>query len=295
MANVATSPGDGGLAAPIDLQLRFECLNPQHFVQRHGGDLSRGGIFVRSRERLAVGRTVKLDLQLGDGSPLIVGEGTVFWTRDPDAARGEQEFGMGVRFGRLTPPSQKMLAFLLAEKAERERSNNRGADGDDSDERTVVVTQQQLLDAHNAAPADAQRAAAAPPPTEIEVIVDAPATPAAAAPIAHAAEPEPEPALMRAADEPSAEEPAADEAAPAWDEGAEELAEAPAPRWQSRLRVVGGIAFLAAVAALIPMLFPKPAAKTAAARPAVVTPLVAQAVSPASPPAATAAPTALAH
>src|SRR5437762_5370129 len=101
----ALSPSSSaeGATGPIDLQLRFDCMSPQQFVEQHAADLSRGGIFVRSRERVPVGRTVRLDLKLGDGSPLIAGEGMVFWTRDPDVARGEPDFGMGVRFGRLTP------------------------------------------------------------------------------------------------------------------------------------------------------------------------------------------------
>src|SRR5437763_331417 len=119
MSNLSMSAGEQSPAGPVELHFRFDCLTAQHFVEMHGADLSRGGIFVRSRERLPVGRAVKLDLQLGDGSPLIVGDGTIFWTREPDAARGDLEFGMGVRFGRLTQKSQKMLAYLLAEKAER--------------------------------------------------------------------------------------------------------------------------------------------------------------------------------
>ena len=220
----------------------------------------------------------------------------MFWTRDPDAARGEQEFGMGVRFGRLTLPSQKMLAFLLAEKAERERTSNRAADGDDSDERTVVVTQEQLLASQSPDAPGMRRpaASAAPPLTEMDVVIDVPAGLATAA---GAPEPELGPAPMLATEESSTGEQPGAELAPAWHDSLGELPELEAsapPRWLSRLRVVGSIAFLAVVAALIPMLFPKPPAK-AAARAAVVTPLVDQASSPARPPVAATAATATAR
>jgi uncharacterized protein (TIGR02266 family) len=302
MANPATSAsGQEGATAPIDLQLRFDCLSPQNFIERHGGDLSRGGIFVRSRERLAVGRMVKLDLQLGDGSPLIVGDGTVFWTRDPDAARGEQEFGMGVRFGRLTPQSQKMLAYLLAEKAERERIESRLNNNDDQDERTVVATQEQIMAAQD--PADAAAASRpsmarlAVPPSLMAVPAAQPVPAAQAAPAAQAVPsvsqsvpaaaapapaaqgvPEAEMEMVLSTSEalpPDSEDAPPELAAPpAWEDSADEV-EAPRPRWMSNLRIVGGIAFLAAAAALIPMLFPKAAAKASVH--AVATPLVAQA------------------
>ena len=108
-------------------------------LDKHANDVSRGGIFVRNPQVLAVGCTVRLNLQLADGSTLLAGEGTVFWTREADTTRAESEPGMGIRFTRLTNESQRMLTHLLAEKTERERREER-TDFDDDEERTVVAT-----------------------------------------------------------------------------------------------------------------------------------------------------------
>ena len=97
---------------------------------------------MRHGEVLAVGRAVKLQLQLADGSTLLAGEGTVFWTREADPSRAETGPGMGIRFTRLTADSQRMLSFLLAEKEERERQDDNG--GFDEDERTVVATEEEM-------------------------------------------------------------------------------------------------------------------------------------------------------
>jgi uncharacterized protein (TIGR02266 family) len=129
-------------AGQADVRIRLECQTPGQFLDRHAGDVSRGGIFVRTGRVLAVGTTVRLDLRLGDGSPFIAGEGTVFWTREPDPARAETECGMGIRFSRLTADSQQMLSFLLAEKTERERIDDRG--GFDQSERTIVASDADL-------------------------------------------------------------------------------------------------------------------------------------------------------
>jgi uncharacterized protein (TIGR02266 family) len=141
---------------PADLQVRLTCHTVSQYLDRHAADVSRGGIFVRNAEVLPVGRAVRLNLQLGDGSTLLVGEGTVFWTREADPARAETEPGMGIRFTRLTPDSQRMLTFLLTEKAERERLEDVDYDGD---ERTVVATEAELRAAAESGGDDAPSAA----------------------------------------------------------------------------------------------------------------------------------------
>jgi uncharacterized protein (TIGR02266 family) len=118
------------------------CRSVGEFLDQHAADVSRGGIFVRHGQVLPVGRAVRLNLQLADGTTLLAGEGTVFWTREADRSRAETEPGMGIRFTRLITDSQRMLTHLLAEKAERERHED-SSDFDD-DERTVVATEQEL-------------------------------------------------------------------------------------------------------------------------------------------------------
>ena len=120
----------------------MSCRSVSEFLDKHANDVSRGGIFVRNAQVLAVGCAVRLNLQLADGSTLLAGEGTVFWTREADPTRAESEPGMGIRFTRLTNESQRMLTHLLAEKTERERHEEHTAF--DEDERTVVATQEEL-------------------------------------------------------------------------------------------------------------------------------------------------------
>ena len=107
---------------PVNLRIKFRSETIEQFVERYAVDVSRGGIFIRTREPLAVGTQLKFDFQLQDTSPLMAGEGTVVWIREHDPNRAGVTPGMGVRFDKLTPASQPVLDRILADKGKREPS-----------------------------------------------------------------------------------------------------------------------------------------------------------------------------
>jgi len=113
--------------SPINLRIKFRSESLEQFVERYAIDVSRGGIFIRTREPLAVGTQLKLDFQYQSGVPLMAGDGTVVWIREPDPNRPTVPPGMGVRFDRLTPESQVVLEQLLSEKAAREKKSGSGS------------------------------------------------------------------------------------------------------------------------------------------------------------------------
>jgi uncharacterized protein (TIGR02266 family) len=104
---------------PITLKIKFKSASLDQFIERYSVDISRGGIFIRTKEPLSVGTPLRFEFQLQNASPLITGEGTVVWTRDPDPTRTSVAPGMGVRFDKLTPQSQQVLDRILTEKASR--------------------------------------------------------------------------------------------------------------------------------------------------------------------------------
>lgn len=106
----------------MNLRIKFRSANLDQFIERYGVDVSRGGIFIRTREPLAVGTQLRFDFQLQDAAPLLAGEGTVVWIRENDPSRAGVTPGMGVRFDKLTPASQPVLEKILAEKGKRDQS-----------------------------------------------------------------------------------------------------------------------------------------------------------------------------
>jgi uncharacterized protein (TIGR02266 family) len=107
---------------PVSLRFRFDSETVEQFAERYASDVSRGGIFVHSRQPFAVGTQLRLDLQLLDGSPLIIGDGTVFWTREPDPNKPATVPGMGIRFSKLSGRSQQVIELVLSQRTGRERS-----------------------------------------------------------------------------------------------------------------------------------------------------------------------------
>jgi uncharacterized protein (TIGR02266 family) len=108
-----------GKRAPVTLKIKFKSETLDQFIERYAVDVSQGGIFIRTKEPLAVGTQMKFEFQLRDASPLIAGEGTVVWTRENDPSRPAIAPGMGVRFDRLADGSQQVLEKILAEKAKQ--------------------------------------------------------------------------------------------------------------------------------------------------------------------------------
>ena len=108
-----------GKRTPVTLKIKFKSETLEQFIERYAVDVSQGGIFIRTKEPLAVGTQMRFEFQLRDASPLIGGEGTVVWTRENDPSRPAIAPGMGVRFDRLAEGSQAVLERILAEKAKQ--------------------------------------------------------------------------------------------------------------------------------------------------------------------------------
>jgi uncharacterized protein (TIGR02266 family) len=107
---------------PTNLRIKFRSASLEQFIERYAVDVSRGGIFIRTREPLAVGTLLRLELQLQDGTPLLAGDGTVIWIRESDPARPTVPPGMAVRFDTVTPETQPTLDRILAERAQMEEA-----------------------------------------------------------------------------------------------------------------------------------------------------------------------------
>ena len=106
----------------VSLRFRFDSETVEQFAERYATDVSRGGIFVQSRQPFAVGTQLRLDLQLLNGTPLITGEGTVHWTREPDPSKPNTVPGMGIRFNKLSTRSQQVIEMVLSQRTGKQRT-----------------------------------------------------------------------------------------------------------------------------------------------------------------------------
>ena len=100
----------------VSVKVRFKSTTLDEFIERYSVDISRGGMFIRTRDPLAVGTVIRFEFTLDDSSPVLAGDATVVWRREHDPQRPGSPAGMGVKFDALTAESRQVLERILEAK-----------------------------------------------------------------------------------------------------------------------------------------------------------------------------------
>jgi uncharacterized protein (TIGR02266 family) len=99
--------------APVSLKVRFKSATVDEFIEHYCKDVSRGGIFIKSSQPMAIGTLLKFQFQLKDESSLIKGVGRVVWTRSPEDAVADQPAGMGIKFIKMDNDSKAIVERIV--------------------------------------------------------------------------------------------------------------------------------------------------------------------------------------
>jgi uncharacterized protein (TIGR02266 family) len=99
--------------APVSLKVRFKSATVDEFIEHYCKDVSRGGIFIKSSQPMAIGTLLKFQFQLKDESSLIKGVGRVVWTRSPEDAVADQPAGMGIKFIKMDNESKAIVDRIV--------------------------------------------------------------------------------------------------------------------------------------------------------------------------------------
>ena len=99
--------------APVSLKVRFKSATVDEFIEHYCKDVSRGGIFIKSSQPMAIGTLLKFQFQLKDESSLIKGVGRVVWVRSPEDAVADQPAGMGIKFIKMDNESRAMVDRIV--------------------------------------------------------------------------------------------------------------------------------------------------------------------------------------
>ncbi|MBI5502957.1 MAG: PilZ domain-containing protein [Deltaproteobacteria bacterium] len=142
------------------------------FLDGYAVNISKGGIYVPTKQPREKGTEVRFELLLKDGSAAVVGVGKVAWSKPFDPAKPGERYGMGVQFLGLEGASESIIERAMAWREKHLP---------DAEAQKEVVERESVP----AAPEAPEKAAAAAEP---------------AAPVAAA-----EPGVSAAADEPAAE------------------------------------------------------------------------------------------
>jgi uncharacterized protein (TIGR02266 family) len=95
--------------APASLKVKYKSATVDEFIEQFGADVSRGGIFIKTKKPLDTGALLKFEFQLQGGAPVIHGVGRVAWRRSEDKARADLPAGMGIKFIKLDEQSRAVI------------------------------------------------------------------------------------------------------------------------------------------------------------------------------------------
>jgi Tfp pilus assembly protein PilZ len=90
------------------VRLHLKCPDAEDFVERFAPNVTRGGIFLPTRDAREVGATIRFAIALLDDTVVFAGEGVVTWAKPK---------GMGVKFTTLDPATEPILERLLSRRA----------------------------------------------------------------------------------------------------------------------------------------------------------------------------------
>ena len=98
---------------PVALRIRLRYSDVDQFISKFAINISRGGMFLSSRNPKPIGTHLHFEMRLADDSPVIEGTGEVRWIREYDRHQPSQPHGMGIRFFELKPESLVVLERII--------------------------------------------------------------------------------------------------------------------------------------------------------------------------------------
>ena len=100
--------------APVSLKVRFKSATVDEFIEQYAKDISHGGLFIKSKQPMAIGTLLKFEFQLKDESKLIQGVGRVVWKREAGDSDGDDKpAGMGIKFIKMDGDSKTLVDQIV--------------------------------------------------------------------------------------------------------------------------------------------------------------------------------------
>jgi uncharacterized protein (TIGR02266 family) len=91
-------------------------------------DISKGGLFIKSKTPMSIGTLLKFEFRLKDESRLIHGVGRVVWKRDEDGGAGKAP-GMGIKFIKMDPESRALVDKMVGKRGDAPGRYEEGQEG----------------------------------------------------------------------------------------------------------------------------------------------------------------------
>jgi len=104
----------------IGLRVKLSYGSVDEFVEHFATNISRGGVFIRTRDPKPVGTQLDLELKLANGETVVRARGVVRWVADENpTARPPVAPGMGIQFLALDDASRQVVERMVTHREQR--------------------------------------------------------------------------------------------------------------------------------------------------------------------------------
>jgi len=104
------------VVTPNTIRIRLRYSDIDTFVEKFAPNVTRGGVFLASRNIRPVGELIGFEIQLVTGAVALAGQGRVTWVKEFNPAEPNRPYGMGVQFVNVAPACRQTLARVLRSK-----------------------------------------------------------------------------------------------------------------------------------------------------------------------------------
>lgn len=108
------------------MTVRYKSATVDEFVENHSHDISRGGMFIKTRSPFPAGTLLKFEVRIAEDQKLMHGVGRVVWRREADRAEESFPAGMGIKFIKTGEGATELINQLVAARQGAESSFDAG-------------------------------------------------------------------------------------------------------------------------------------------------------------------------
>jgi uncharacterized protein (TIGR02266 family) len=113
-------------ARVLNMTVRYKSATVDEFIENHSHDISRGGIFIKTRSPFPAGTLLKFEVRIAEDQKLMHGVGRVVWRREADRAEESFPAGMGIKFIKTGEGAAELINQLILAREGAESSFDAG-------------------------------------------------------------------------------------------------------------------------------------------------------------------------
>jgi uncharacterized protein (TIGR02266 family) len=114
-------------ARVLNMTVRYKSATVDEFIENHSHDISRGGIFIKTRAPFPAGTLLKFEVRIAEDQRLMQGVGRVVWRREPERAEEGFPAGMGIKFIKTGEGAAELISQIISAREGEESSFDAGA------------------------------------------------------------------------------------------------------------------------------------------------------------------------